>query len=140
MIAASAMTGRRSQPRIAPDSPPQTAASAPSWMSCLCTRTVLGRKGEAFQGRSRGALFFAWMSYGRFRVIVIGGGHAGVEAAWAAANLLPASEFGAGAVELVTIDPSKIGVMSYNPAIGGLAKGQLVREIDAMGGLMGLAA
>ncbi len=80
------------------------------------------------------------MSYGRFRVIVIGGGHAGVEAAWAAANLLPASEFGAGAVALVTIDPSKIGVMSCNPAIGGLAKGQLVREIDAMGGLMGLAA
>ena len=70
-----------------------------------------------------------------FRVIVIGGGHAGVEAAWAAANLLPEP----GAVALVTLDPSKIGVMSCNPAIGGLAKGQLVREIDAMGGLMGLA-
>ncbi len=71
-----------------------------------------------------------------FEVIVIGGGHAGVEAAWAAANLLPAR----GSVALVTIDPSKIGVMSCNPAIGGLAKGQLVREIDAMGGLMGLAS
>jgi tRNA uridine 5-carboxymethylaminomethyl modification enzyme len=70
-----------------------------------------------------------------FQVIVIGGGHAGAEAAWAAANLLRAP----GSVALVTIDPSKIGVMSCNPAIGGLAKGQLVREIDAMGGLMGLA-
>ncbi len=70
-----------------------------------------------------------------FEVLIIGGGHAGVEAAWAAANLLP----GKGTVGLVTIDPSKIGVMSCNPAIGGLAKGQLVREIDALGGLMGLA-
>jgi tRNA uridine 5-carboxymethylaminomethyl modification enzyme len=70
-----------------------------------------------------------------YRVIVIGGGHAGVEAAWAAANILRE----AGSVALVTIDPSKIGVMSCNPAIGGLAKGQLVREIDAMNGLMGLA-
>lgn len=71
---------------------------------------------------------------------MVGGGHAGVEAAWAAANLLPESDFGAGSVALVTLDPAKIGVMSCNPAIGGLAKGQLVREIDAMGGLMGLAA
>jgi len=68
------------------------------------------------------------------QIIIIGGGHAGVEAAWAAANLLPEP----GSVALVTLDPSKIGVMSCNPAIGGLAKGQLVREIDAMGGLMGL--
>ena len=67
---------------------------------------------------------------------MVGGGHAGVEAAWAAANLLP----GPGTVALVTIDPSKIGVMSCNPAIGGLAKGQLVREVDALGGVMGLAA
>ena len=70
-----------------------------------------------------------------FAVIVIGGGHAGVEAAWAAANLLGET----GSVALLTIDPSKIGVMSCNPAIGGLAKGQLVREVDALNGLMGLA-
>ncbi len=70
-----------------------------------------------------------------YEVIIIGGGHAGVEAAWAAANLLP----GRGTVALVTLDASKVGVMSCNPAIGGLAKGQLVREIDALGGLMGLA-
>ncbi len=76
----------------------------------------------------------------RYEVIVIGGGHAGVEAAWAAANLLPTHGQDARAtVALVTLDPSKIGVMSCNPAIGGLAKGQIVREIDAMGGLMGLA-
>ena len=79
-----------------------------------------------------------------YRVIVIGGGHAGVEAAWAAANLLPAERDAGGrivpTVAMVTMDASKIGVMSCNPAIGGLAKGQLVREIDAMGGLMGLAA
>lgn len=70
-----------------------------------------------------------------FEVIVIGGGHAGVEAAWAAANLLPAAR----SVALVTMDPTTIGVMSCNPANGGLAKGQLVREIDALGGVMGLA-
>lgn len=71
-----------------------------------------------------------------YEVIVIGGGHAGVEAAWAVANLLSGTS---KPVALITLDPSKIGVMSCNPAIGGLAKGQLVREIDAMGGLMGLA-
>jgi tRNA uridine 5-carboxymethylaminomethyl modification enzyme len=68
-----------------------------------------------------------------FDVIVIGGGHAGAEAAWAAAHL------GAN-VALVTLDPARIGQMSCNPAIGGSAKGQIVREVDALGGLMGLAA
>jgi tRNA uridine 5-carboxymethylaminomethyl modification enzyme len=67
-----------------------------------------------------------------YDVIVIGGGHAGAEAAWAA------SRIGAD-VALITLDPDRIGQMSCNPAIGGLAKGQMVREIDALGGLMGLA-
>ncbi|MEO1007808.1 MAG: tRNA uridine-5-carboxymethylaminomethyl(34) synthesis enzyme MnmG [Planctomycetota bacterium] len=71
-----------------------------------------------------------------YRVIVVGGGHAGVEAAWSAANLLGEP----GSVALVTLRRDTIGVMSCNPAIGGLAKGQLVNEIDALGGLMGLAA
>lgn len=68
-----------------------------------------------------------------YEVIVIGGGHAGAEAAWAAARL-------GCATALVTMRIDAIGRMSCNPAIGGLAKGQMVREIDAMGGLMGLAA
>src|SRR5476649_1579324 len=67
-----------------------------------------------------------------FDIIIIGGGHAGAEAAWAAAHL-------GATVALITFDPSKIGQMSCNPAIGGLAKGQMVREIDALGGLMGIA-
>ncbi|WP_432797125.1 tRNA uridine-5-carboxymethylaminomethyl(34) synthesis enzyme MnmG [Poriferisphaera sp. WC338] len=71
-----------------------------------------------------------------YDIIVIGGGHAGAEAAWAAANLLKGQ---GGTVALITIDPAKVGVMSCNPAIGGLAKGQIVREIDALGGLMGTA-
>jgi len=71
----------------------------------------------------------------QYDVIVIGGGHAGTEAAWAAASVLR----GRGRVALVTMDPSRIGTMSCNPAIGGLAKGQIAREIDALGGLMGRA-
>lgn len=72
-----------------------------------------------------------------YDILVIGGGHAGAEAAWAAANLLAPD---GKKVALITMDPSKTGAMSCNPAIGGLAKGQMVREIDALGGLMGLAA
>ncbi|HVX87074.1 MAG TPA: tRNA uridine-5-carboxymethylaminomethyl(34) synthesis enzyme MnmG [Phycisphaerae bacterium] len=70
-----------------------------------------------------------------FDVIVIGGGHAGAEAAWAASHMLGDR----GGVAMVTMDPEAIGRMSCNPAIGGLAKGQMVREIDALGGLMGRA-
>src|SRR6476646_8868660 len=66
-----------------------------------------------------------------FDIVVIGGGHAGAEAAWIASRL-------GASVALVTLDPSKIGQMSCNPAIGGLAKGQMVREVDALGGLMGI--
>ena len=66
-----------------------------------------------------------------FDVIVIGAGHAGCEAACAAANL-------GSTTLLITIDMNKIAQMSCNPAVGGIAKGQIVREIDALGGQMGI--
>ncbi len=68
-----------------------------------------------------------------YDIIVIGGGHAGVEAAAAAARM-------GAEVALVTSDSKKIGIMSCNPAIGGIGKGHIVKEIDAMGGIMANAA
>lgn len=67
----------------------------------------------------------------KYDVIVIGGGHAGIEAAWAASGL-------GVQTAMLTMDTQAIGRMSCNPAIGGVAKGQIVRDIDALGGLMGV--
>jgi len=68
-----------------------------------------------------------------YDVIVVGGGHAGIEAAWAAARL-------GAKVGLVTSNPERVGLMPCNPAIGGPGKSQLVAEIEALGGLMGKLA
>src|SRR5512133_3611315 len=71
------------------------------------------------------------MSVMQYDIIVVGGGHAGNEAVAAAANM-------GLQVLLITMDMTKIGQMSCNPAMGGIAKGQIVREIDALGGLSGI--
>ena len=69
----------------------------------------------------------------QFDLVVVGGGHAGTEAALAGARM-------GVSVALITLDPASIGAMSCNPAIGGLGKGHLVREIDALDGFMGVGA
>ena len=66
-----------------------------------------------------------------YDIIVIGAGHSGCEAAAAASNL-------GSKVLLLTMDMNNIAQMSCNPAVGGIAKGQIVREIDALGGYMGI--
>ena len=71
-------------------------------------------------------------SKGEFDVIIIGAGHAGVEAAWAAARM-------GRTVGICTLSDATVAHMPCNPAVGGTAKGHLVREIDALGGLMGIA-
>ena len=69
----------------------------------------------------------------KYDIIVVGAGHAGCEAAAAAANL-------GSKTLLITMDMNKIAQMSCNPAVGGIAKGQIVREIDALGGQMGIVS
>jgi tRNA uridine 5-carboxymethylaminomethyl modification enzyme len=72
------------------------------------------------------------MTYNEFDIIVVGGGHAGVEAALAAVRM-------GRTAAIVTMDSKRLALMSCNPAIGGIGKSQLVKEVDALGGLMGEA-
>ena len=67
----------------------------------------------------------------KYDIIVVGAGHAGSEAAAASANM-------GSRVLLITMDMTKIAQMSCNPAMGGIAKGQIIREIDALGGYSGI--
>ncbi len=97
-------------------------------------RTTEGMKSDAPQGtHSHGSPGAQRLAEARaFDVIVVGGGHAGVEAGLAAARL-------GSSCALVSFRVDLLGEMSCNPAIGGLGKGQLAREVDALGGAMGLA-
>src|SRR5690606_2182505 len=82
---------------------------------------------------SRGTFKKNKKMFKKYNVIVVGGGHAGCEAAIAASNL-------GSSVLLITMNMTTIAQMSCNPAMGGVAKGQILREIDAMGGLSGIIA